>query len=227
MMKTFNIYCDESTHLMNDGHPYMILGYISIAYPQIKYAKEMIKSIKEKYEFKGELKWTNVYEKTYNMYSELIDFFFMTDINFRALIIEKSQIDKSRSDYSDEDFYFKMYYQLLHHRSDLSNKYNIYFDIKDTCSGHKLHKLKEILSHNTAIERCQFIRSHESTILQIADVIMGAINYNLRIEAGNIDGKSIAKRKIVDRIKKHSSISLQNSTEKHQKKFNLFFISLK
>ena len=26
MSKTFNIYCDESTHLIHDGHPYMLLG---------------------------------------------------------------------------------------------------------------------------------------------------------------------------------------------------------
>ena len=30
MSKTFNIYCDESTHLIHDGHPYMLLGYTSI-----------------------------------------------------------------------------------------------------------------------------------------------------------------------------------------------------
>ena len=45
MSKTFNIYCDESTHLKNDGHPYMLLGYVSIAYPQIKMAREQIKAI--------------------------------------------------------------------------------------------------------------------------------------------------------------------------------------
>ena len=33
--KTFNIYCDESTHLIRDNHPYMIYGYVSIASNQI------------------------------------------------------------------------------------------------------------------------------------------------------------------------------------------------
>ena len=63
--KTFNIYCDESTHMIHDGHPFMILAYVSIAYPQIKMAKEQIKSIKAKYHYDGELKWTNVHEATY------------------------------------------------------------------------------------------------------------------------------------------------------------------
>lgn len=39
MSKTFNIYCDESTHLQNDNKPYMIISYVSCAYPQIKIHK--------------------------------------------------------------------------------------------------------------------------------------------------------------------------------------------
>ena len=56
MSKTFNIYCDESTHLIHDGHPYMLLGYTSIAYPQIKIAKDAIQAIKANYNHKDELK---------------------------------------------------------------------------------------------------------------------------------------------------------------------------
>ena len=41
--KTFNIYCDESTHLPHDRHPYMVLGYVSIAYNQMDMAKAQIK----------------------------------------------------------------------------------------------------------------------------------------------------------------------------------------
>lgn len=45
MNKTFNIYCDESTHMVHDGHPYMLLGCTSIAYTQIRMAKDAIKDI--------------------------------------------------------------------------------------------------------------------------------------------------------------------------------------
>lgn len=54
--KTFNIYCDESTHLEHDGHPYMLYGYVSIASNQIKICKELIKAIKKKYDYTDELK---------------------------------------------------------------------------------------------------------------------------------------------------------------------------
>ena len=57
---------------------------------------------------------------------------------------------------------------------------------------------------------------------------MGAINYNLRINAGEIEGKVMAKRRIIDMIKEHNpDISLYDTTPKYRKKFNLFFIDLK
>ena len=57
---------------------------------------------------------------------------------------------------------------------------------------------------------------------------MGAINYNLRINAGEIEGKVMAKRRLIDMIKKHNpDISLDGTTPKYRKKFNLFFIDLK
>lgn len=225
--KTFNIYCDESTHLIHDHHPYMLYGYVSIAYNQIKIAREQIKEIKQKYNYTDELKWTNVHDATYLMYKELIEYFFMTDMNFRAVIVNKADIDETRQDYTFNDFYFRMYYQLLHNKIDLENSYNIYFDIKDTCSGRKLSELKKMLAWNSSIRNFQFIKSYESLFMQFSDVLMGAINYNLRIKAGDVAGKVIAKRKLVEHISSHANISLEQSTSRFAKKFNLFFISLK
>lgn len=227
MSKTFNIYCDESTHLIHDGHPYMLLGYISIAYPQIRIAKQEIKAIKSRHNYNEEFKWTNIHDATYKVYAELIDWFFMNDLEFRAVVVDKSQIDETRPEYTFNDFYFRMYFQLLHTKVDFQNTYNVYMDIKDTCSGEKLETLKKIMSYNSSIGRFQFIRSHESVFIQLADVLIGAINYNLRIEKGDVSGKVLAKRKIIGKIKKHSNISLNTTTPLSRRKFNLFFISLK
>lgn len=227
MNKTFNIYCDESTHLIHDRHPYMLLGYVSIAYPQIRIAKEAIKNIKNKYSYKDEFKWTSVHQATYKVYAELVDWFFMSDLEFRAVVVDKSQIDESRPDYTFNDFYYKMYFQLLHTKVDFQNTYNVYMDIKDTCSSEKLSTLKRIMGYNSSIGNLQFIRSHESVFIQLADVLMGAINYNLRKKKGDVEGRVDAKLKLIEKIQKHSNISLNCSTPLYRKKFNLFFISLK
>lgn len=227
MSKTFNLYCDESTHLIHDGHPYMLLSYISIAYPQIRLAKDEIKAIKRKFNYTEELKWTNVHSATYKVYAELVDWFFMNDLEFRAVVVDKSQIDEKRADYSFNDFYFRMYFQLLHTKVDFQNRYNVFLDIKDTCSGEKLEKLKKIMSYNSSIGTLQFIPSRESVFIQLADVLMGAINYNLRIQKGDVKGNVIAKLKLIEKIKRHSNISLNTTTPLSRNKFNLFFITLK
>lgn len=227
MSKTFNLYCDESTHLIHDGHPYMLLSYISIAYPQIRLAKEEIKAIKRKFNYTEELKWTNVHSTTYKVYAELVDWFFMNDLEFRTVVVDKSQIDETRADYSFNDFYFRMYFQLLHTKVDFQNRYNVFLDIKDTCSGEKLEKLKKIMSYNSSIGTLQFIPSRESVFIQLADVLMGAINYNLRIQKGDVKGNVIAKLKLIEKIKRHSNISLNTTIPLSRNKFNLFFITLK
>lgn len=222
MSKTFNFYCDESTHLINDGHPYMLIGYVSVAYPQVKQHKEYIKLLKEKHKFKGEIKWSNVSKSQYPFYADVIDYFFATDLMFRAVIVNKDQIDEGREDYSYQDFYYRMYYQLLHQKMNTDFTYNIYLDIKDTNSQAKLKKLTEILNHSKNIRNIQFVRSYESYLLQMADLIMGAINYHLR----GLD-KVIAKNKLIEKIRSHSQINLDQSTPKSEDKFNLFFINLK
>ncbi|MBD5232971.1 MAG: DUF3800 domain-containing protein [Bacteroidales bacterium] len=226
--RTFNIYCDESTHLPNDGRPYMIYGYVSVASNQIKVIREQLKAIKAKYNFTGEWKWTGIHDRTYQMYQELVEYFFsVSGLNFRAVVVDKSQIDETRAEYTFNDFYFRMYFQLLHHKTDMSALHNIYFDIKDTCSQEKLHKLKEILKYNTSIGNFQFIRSHESVFLQLADVLMGAINYYLRILAEDIKGNVIAKRRIIEYVKGHSAVPLTCTSPFSASKVNLFYISLK
>ena len=225
--KTFNIYCDESTHLEHDGHPYMLYGCVSIASNQIKICKEQIKAIKKKYGYTDELKWINVHERTLPVYKELVEYFFLTDMQFRVVIADKTQIDASRLDYTFEDFYIRMYFQLLHHDMNLEHTYNIYFDIKDTCSQEKLHRLRDALKWNVSIRNFQFIKSHESVFVQLADVLIGAINYQLRIQKGDIDGKVIAKRKITEIINSHTPITLRTASPLSSKKFNLSIITLK
>jgi hypothetical protein len=205
----------------------MLYGYVSIASNQIKICKEQIKAIKDKFGYTDELKWVNVHDKTYQVYKELVEYFFMTDMQFRVVIADKTQIDANRPEYTFNDFYFRMYFQLLHHDMDLEHTYNIYFDIKDTCSQQRLHQLRDALKWNASIRNFQFIKSHESVFVQLADVLMGAINYQLRIKRGDIDGKVIAKRKIVDIINQHTPISLKPVSPLSNKKFNLSFITLK
>jgi hypothetical protein len=104
------------------------------------------------------------------------------------------------------------------------NSYNIYIDIKDTRSQHKVEKLTDVLRNNNydfdkkIIRRVQQIRSHEVELLPLADLLVGAIGYQYRKLTGNS-----AKLAIIQRIQERSKYSLSSSTLYREDKLNLFF----
>ncbi|ARV07993.1 RlfA protein [Polaribacter sp. SA4-10] len=223
MSKTFNIYCDESTHIENDGQPYMILSYISTPYHLLKMHNKNIREMKLAHFYRGEMKWSSISKSQYPFYNEIIDYFFSNDLNFRAIVIDKSQLSHTDHNQDHNIFYDKMYYQLLNKKIFPENYYNIYLDIKDTHSYKKAHSLKKYLERDYCnIRNLQIIKSYESELMQLTDVLMGAINYKLRGL-----NKVTAKTNIIDKIEKICGKPLTERTTKAEKKFNLFFIDLK
>ncbi|MFA5299728.1 MAG: DUF3800 domain-containing protein [Lutibacter sp.] len=223
MSKTFNFYCDESCHLENDKQPFMFIGYVSCAYNQVKLHSSNIKKIKAKHQVFYETKWSGLSKSAYPLYNDLIEYFFATDLQFRAIVIDKSQLKHEDFNQNHDDFYYKMYFQLLSKKLELECNYNIYLDIKDTRSAKKVNGLKDFLNKNyIAVRNLQNIRSHESELMQLTDIITGALSYHLRGL-----NKVIAKNKIIEKIQQHSKHPLTHSTNKNQNKFNLFFIDLK
>ena len=222
-MKTFNFYCDESCHLENDNFPYMLIGYVSSAYNQVKLHTEKIKQLKKEYHIPYELKWNHLSKSAMELYKELIDYFFATDLQYRAIVIDKNQLKHQQFQQTHDDFYYKMYYQLIQKKLSPEYNYNIYLDIKDTRSAQKVNGLKDYLNNNfVSIRNLQHIRSYESELMQLTDIITGALSYYLRKE-----NKVIAKNKIVDRIAQHAGQALNQSSPRSEQKFNLFFIDLK
>ncbi len=223
MDKTFNIYCDESCHIENDHKKYMFLGSINCAYPQVRRHTKRINELKDKHKFNAEIKWSHVSMSKVHFYLDLVDYFFDTDLKFRAIGIDKSQIRCDDFNSSFDDFYYKMYYQLLNYKVDTTNHYNVYLDIKDTLSAIKVRRLKDILNVKFGVFRnVQNIRSEESVLMQLADFLMGAISYNANFE----QKQNLAKVLILDKISKHANMANLAETN-YSEKLNLFFIALK
>lgn len=223
MNKTFNIYCDESCHIEHDHKDYMFLGSVSCAYPQIRRHCKRIKELKKEHNFYAEIKWSKVSMSKVRFYLDLIDYFFDTDLKFRAIGIKKSQIKCDEMGSSYDDFFYKMYYLLLNYKIDTLDCYNVYLDIKDLFSAQKVRKLKEVLNTKYGVFRnVQNICSHESLLMQLADLIMGAVSYNVNDK----EHKNAAKMMIIERIMKHLHTGSLDMTN-HSEKLNLFFINLK
>lgn len=227
MSNTYNIYCDESCHLPNDRQSIMTLGLIRCPLAKTKEIAIRIREIKAKHHFKKdfELKWNKVSKKKLNFYLDIVDYFFDDDdLSFRALVTSKDCLNHEKFNQTHDDWYYKMMFYLISNTLNPSDKFRIYLDKKDTCSGNKIRKLHEVLSNSqydfnlNIIERVQAVESHSVEQLQLADFLMGAIGYLNRGLS-----KSQAKLKIIERIKQRSKYDLKRTTLKQEAKFNLFF----
>lgn len=230
----YNIYCDESCHLEHDDRKYMVLGGIICEKSNRNRIKRDIFEIKRKNNIKenAEIKWNKVSPAKINYYKELVDYFFDNeDLRFRALIIDKTQLKHEKFKQSHDDWYYKMYYQLLLNLVEPKQENNIYLDIKDTKSSKKVEGLKRYLSFKLmdydfeVIKNIQSINSKESAIMQMADLLIGAIGYRNR-KAYDDKNSSLAKRELMMHIIQRSGYSLNKSTFLSEKKFNLFCINL-
>lgn len=224
----YNIYCDESCHLEHDGVNLMVLGAIWCDKEKKTEIFNRLREIKAEFGFirNFEIKWNKVSPAKQDFYLRLVDYFFDNDdIHFRALVVpDKSILKHGQSDQTHDDLYYKMYFNLLKVIFIPSNSYNIYIDIKDTQSQHKVEKLADVLSNSyydfdkKIINRIQQVRSHEVELLPLTDLLTGAIAYKCRGLT-----TSPAKLAIIKRIQQRSKYSLTASTLYREDKLNLFF----
>lgn len=221
--KTYNVYCDESCHLEFDDSEVMGLGAIWCKREFRKPLYNELKSIKINHGFKPywELKWNAVSQSKIAYYKAVIDFFFDSrDLFFRGLIVpNKLDLTHEKFNQTHDDFYYKMYYSLLKEILDRKFKFNIYLDIKDTQGVYKLEKLEQYLDYYApVIEHIQEVKSHEVELIQLADFFIGALVYwNRGLRT------SQAKIQLIEYIKSRAGISLESTTKRKEKKFNLFF----
>ena len=226
----YNIYCDESCHLEFDNINVMVLGAVWCPFAKVKEVVGRIKETKEKYNVapKMEIKWTKVSPVKYDLYKNIIDYFFDDDdLHFRCLVIpDKSILDHKSYAQTHDDWYYKMYFDMLKVIFTPDDNYNIYIDVKDTYSHRKAQDLHNVCCNNAydfsskIIRKIQPIRSHESQILQLADILIGAVAYHNRIFPDSF-AKSQAKLDLIQRIIKRSNYSLTQSTLYREDKFNI------
>ena len=228
MSQTYNVYCDESCHLENDQHKSMVLGAIWCPIEKVKEISVRLREIKQRHQLKAnfETKWTKISPAKLQFSIDLVDYFFDDDdLHFRGLVIpDKSKLDHQKFDQDHDEWYYKMYFTLIKVILDPNSHYRIYLDIKDTKSADKVVRLHDILCNNMLdfskglVERVQNIRSHEVEILQLTDLLTGAISYVSRDSY-----TSTAKQTIVERIKERSGYALTKSTLYRENKVNLFY----
>lgn len=226
----FEVYCDESgleALSRKEEHLYSAIGGIWLPEDNRTDLKNGIKSIKEKYGIHGELKWQKLSPAYFELYKDIIDYFFQAEfIRFRVILIESSKVDHIRFNNTDAELgFYKFYYQLLHHWIYDFNNYNIFVDLKVNRDKNRLKELKNVLELSnltSAISQVQGLPSEQSLGIQLADVLTGlvATKFNNEIKKGS------AKDGLLQYVEQSLINKPIAPTPKKEEKFNVFKINL-
>lgn len=227
MTQVFNVYCDESCHLENDRQKAMVLGAVWCPLEKARKIAVRIREIKVKHGLPPgfEIKWVKVSPAKVQFYLDIMDYFFDDDdLHFRALIVpDKSLLRHEDFGQTHDDWYYKMYFDLLKVILHPHAQYRIYLDYKDTQGAAKVARLHQVLCNNMydfsreIIERIQLVRSHEVEMLQVADLLTGTVSYvNRELDT------SRAKQLLVERMRQRSGYMLTQTTLLRENKINLF-----
>lgn len=223
-----NVYCDESCHLEHDGKRAMVLGAVWCEKSAVGRLHSRIAQLKSEFGLSRffEVKWGKVSPSKVGFYEALVTFFFETaGLHFRAWVIpDKMILRHEEYEQTHDDWYYKMYFNMLKTIIAPDRIYHIYLDVKDTRSRQKLKKLHEVLANanydfeRNIVDRMQHIHSHDVGLLQLADLLIGAISYVARGLTG-----SPAKQNVVNLIRKFSGLSLTRNTLLRVKKVNICY----
>lgn len=226
MTQIYNVYCDESGHLENDEVGIMVLGAVWCPLEKTREISTRLKDIKAEHGLRRnfEIKWTKVSPAKLPFYLAVMDYFFDNDdLHFRALIAPKDGLRHGDFKQTHDDWYYKMYFDMLKIIINPIARYRVYLDIKDDWGTKKIEKLHEVLSNanydfsRLIIERMQLVRSHEVELVQLADLLIGAVGYvNRNLQT------SEAKLRLVRRMQERSGYRLTQTTLPSEGKVNLF-----
>lgn len=228
-----NFYCDESCYLEHDKSKYMVLGMVFCPKSSYKQIKNKILKLKEKYNINknAETKWSKISNSRYLYYKELIEYFFepTTDLAFNGIVVDKKKLKHGEFKQSHNEFYYKIMYYMISHKISSFDYNKIYIDEKDTHNAERVRTLEKILKINyksyffNTIKPIQVIKSHESQLMQLTDILTGAISYDLN----NKEKISISKKLIINLINEKIGFKINSKSNINTPKFELMFFKCK
>lgn len=212
------VYIDESSQ---NNHRYLVLGCVVVALTESQALSDMIAKARLPELPHGEVKWTKVSRGKLLAYRRLVDSFFdNADLaHFHALFVDTTRQDHRRwNDGSRDTGFNKEIYQLATKCSKLYGKslFHIYPDRRNTRQPPE--QLRLILNRGCTsrgdkrdwpFRRCQFRDSHNTLALQLTDIFVGAIAYQINGHSEKLaasPAKSELAAHIMERAKIKSAI---------------------
>lgn len=226
----FDVYCDESRpDLFTSQNPqgqFMVIGSLWLPTASRSALKEALRGVRDAGGVRGEMKWTRVCPSKLDGYKGVVDWFATqgNQVRFRAIVIDRSQVDMSLHEEDAELGFYKFYYQMIHHWILDFNTYHIFCDFKTNKNSRRLTDLKRCLERSnlsSSITQVQAIQADESLFTQLCDVLTGMVSakLNQNLRAGG------AKAALTAHLEARLGRPIAK-TPRHEHKFNIFQIDL-
>lgn len=221
----FEVYCDETRQdLFWSRRPngqYLMIGSLWIPADSREMAKDRISDLRSKHNVFGEIKWKKVSPSKQDFYSDLIDMFmsFGLDMRFRCIAVDRTKFRLESFDGDDKLGFYKFYYEALHHWILDRNQYRIFCDYKlsrDRTSISTLKTMLEQANRTSTIEAVQSLPSQEVVLLQLCDVLLGAVS--ARMNEADLLGRG---KSVVEHLERRLNRERLGPTTATERKFNV------
>lgn len=204
-IKTPVCFFDETGVLNNQIDRFFLLGMIKSLRPHK--LNSFIKKIRDKNHFYDEIKWNKVNKRNIDIMKFIIDKFFSTyNTNFYCIVLPKDEMNFEK--YFNNDFFraYKSFAVLLLKR--YIKKDEIVSVIADDYPAPEKDEFEAevrnyVNDHYKALSIHSVIRIHSkgSNLIQIADLLMGAVNYEFKLKNNLIKHPSKAEIDLLDYLK--------------------------
>jgi Protein of unknown function (DUF3800) len=232
-----DIYCDESSQTKNK---FLVIGGIILPSTAVRSANACIAAARLPQLPRGEMKWGKVSQYKLAAYGRVAKCFFDSDefkeAHFHCLIVPMHELDhKTYNQGSREIGFNKEIYQLASKFARLyrDRLFHFYPDQRDTQSTPE--ELRTILNfgrrkagdpRDWPFRRCQFRDSKKTPLLQMVDIMIGAIGYCVN-EHAKADGASLAKARLSAYIMKRAGVTDCSIDTTKSGKFTIWHRQLK
>ncbi len=224
------VYCDESCPDLLSSQSkqakYMTIGSVWLPRENRDLYKSAIHQLRDQHRIGGEFKWNKVSPSRIEFYKDLLSWFVSQgdELRFRCIVIDSNKVDLLKFHENDQELgFYKFYYQMIHHWIHECNEYRIFCDFKSNRCRDRLHVLQKCLHSanlSATISGIQAIRSNESVLIQLADVLTGIASAKLNKKLS----PNTAKLELVSHLETMFGKNIA-PTPLCEKKFNLFRIN--
>ena len=236
-----HVYCDESRQTQDR---YMVFGGIVVYASAVEAFSQAMTLWRDGQNMHAELKWTKVSNQKVAEYKSLVDLFFSlagkNQLHFKSIVFDTTQIDYKTYHEGDRELgLYKFFYQFLLHSFgqyavEKDRRMLVFFDRRQT--KQKLSTFCVILNRGIrkkfrcdcdVVRNVQVVDSKKCDLMQIADVLMGAIGYQNN-DCHLRPGARRAKIELADYIaRKANLMSLKQNTPRKMKHFGIWLFQFR